>query len=66
MGRLYARQDEYENALVYCVKAYKINVLKLGVNHPDTKSILKGMKMVYERYNPKGNFYQWLEEKMKE
>ncbi len=66
LGGLYATQGEYEKALFYCTKAYKINILKLGLDHPDTKITYKKLRMIYEGYNTKGNFNQWLEEKMKE
>ena len=63
---VYEGRGEYKKAVSYCFKAYKVFALKLGINHPDTQIIYKNMKIVYFEWNPKGNFKQWLEEKMKE
>ena len=64
MAGLYKKQKEYQNALYLFVKALKIQSIKLGMEHLDIKIIYKRMKETYSEWNPKGNFYQWLEEQM--
>ncbi len=66
LALLYFMRKEYKISLVYCIKAYKIFVFKLGAGYPDTKISYLNMEIIYKKYNPKGNFNQWLEEKMKE
>lgn len=66
LAGVYRSQGEYKIALSYCFKAYKVLMFRLGINHPNTQIIYKNMKIVYFEWNPKGNFKQWLEEKMKE
>ena len=66
LAGVYRSQGEYKIALSHCFKAYKVLMRKLGINHPNTQIVYKNMKIVYFEWNPKGNFKQWLEEKMKE
>ena len=66
LAGFYHNQEKYKISLSYCCKAYKIFVLKLGVKHPNTQTVYDNMEMAYFEYNPKGDFKQWLEEKMKE
>lgn len=63
---MYESQEEYKTALTYYSKAYKIFLFRLGLNHPNTHIVYENMKLAYFEWNPKINFEQWLEEKMKE
>ncbi len=63
---LYKSQGKYKISLSYYCKAYTIFLNKLGLNHPNTQVVYDNMKMAYFEYNPKADFKQWLEEKMKE
>lgn len=49
--------SEYESALVYFFKSYRIS---------EDKVVYRNMEITYSEYNPEGDFEQWLEEKMKE
>lgn len=66
LAYLYEDGGEYGMALDNYLKAYKISMIKLGYKHPHTKIYYKNMEMAYTKWNPKGNFEQWLEEQMKE
>ena len=66
LGGVYASQGKYKMALVYYLKAYKIFVFKLGLQHPDIQIVYGNMEIAYSKWNPEGDFNQWLEEEMKE
>ena len=63
---VYARQGEYKKALRYYQKAYNIFLLRLGQNHLSTQIIYENMKSEYTKWNPEGDFEQWLEENIKQ
>ncbi len=63
---MYESQGEFKIALDYYLKAYQILFLKLGLQHLYTKIVYENMEVSYFELNPKGNFNQWLEEKMQE
>ena len=65
-AEIYCDQKKYKVSLNYYCKAYKILVSKLGVDHPNTQKVYKNFELAYMEYNPKADFKQWLEEKMKE
>lgn len=62
----YALMKEYFNALEYILKAYKISSSKLLHTDYRRQDIYREMRIIYLLWNPKGNFEQWLEDKMKE
>ena len=47
-------------------KSLKIKERVLGEAHPNAQIILENMKIVFYKWNPEGNFEQWLEENKKE
>ena len=63
---LYLNRGDYERALAYFLKAYRIYVLVFGIEHPRSQAVIECLSDIYPRCNPEGNFTQWLEEKMKE
>ncbi len=63
---VYMSQGEYAIALKYGFKAYRICVFKLGLNHPNTQLVKQNIEYAYSKWNPDGNFEQWLKEQMKE
>lgn len=40
--------------------------MKYGYEHLDTLIVCCNMEIAYTKWNPEGNFKQWLDEKMKE
>lgn len=66
LAHVYEGQGEYKLALAYYLKAYIIGIAKLGFNHPTTQIVHENMKNIHSKWNPEGNFEQWLEEQMKE
>ena len=61
---LYKNQSEYKDATTYYLRAYKIFKFKLGLLHSYTQFTYKNMEISYYKWNPEGNFDQWLEENM--
>ena len=47
-------------------KSLKIKERVLGEAHPNAQIILENMKIAFYKWNPEGNFEQWLEENKKE
>ena len=47
-------------------KSLQIKERVLGEAHPNAQIILKNMKIAFYKWNPEGNFEQWLEENKKE
>lgn len=45
-------------------KSLQIEERVLGEEHTDTQDVYENMEIVYYKSNPKGNFEQWLEERM--
>ncbi len=66
VAEVYAIQGKSIIALDYYLKAYRILFLKFGLQHPHTQLVYENIKRAYLEWNPKGNFKQWLEEKMQE
>ena len=66
MAEVYAIQGKSTIALDYYLKAYRILFLKFGLQYPHTQLVYENIKRAYLEWNPKGNFKQWLEEKMQE
>lgn len=66
LAMVYADQKKYKIALGYCTRAYKISVLRYGANNSYTQIYNRNMKLIYVRWNPYGDFRQWLGEQMKE
>lgn len=66
LARIYFKRVNCEKAINYLLKAYKILFSKLGLEHPNTQDFYVGLETLYNRWNPSGDFEQWLEEKMKE
>ncbi len=66
LAGVYERQGEYKIALDYFFKSYKILILKFDFNYPYTQIVYENMKLTYTDWNPKGNFEEWLEGKMRE
>ncbi len=62
---VYARQGEYKKALRYYQKAYNIFLPRLGQNHPSTQIVYENMKSEYTKWNPEGDFGQWLKKNIK-
>lgn len=61
---LYEREGKYELAVNYNFKTYRI-METIGVNY-SMRDVYEEMKKVYSLWNPKGNFEQWIKEKIKE
>ena len=66
LAAVYETQGEYEKTINYYLKAYNIFLLRLGFDHPNAQIALENMKIVFLKWNPAGDFEQWLEEQMKE
>ncbi len=66
LAGVYVYQNKYEIALAYQMKAFKIFIDILGFDHPNTQVSLQNMKITYEKWNPEGDFEQWLDNKMNE
>lgn len=62
LGAMYEKQGEYEKATTYYLRAYNIFKFKLGLHHSYTQFTYKDMEISYYKWNPDGNFEQWLEE----
>ena len=65
LAGVYYAQGEYHKAMTHYLKAYIILLVRLGTDHPNTGVVLKNMRIAYYKWNPEGDFSQWLEEKMK-
>lgn len=66
LAALYYNQGNLEIAIDYYLMGYKKYIFKLGSNHPRTQGAFNSIKQIYKECYPKGNFEQWLEEKLKE
>ncbi len=66
LAGVYVSQGECKNAISYYYKSYNVLLHKLGINHPNTQIVYNNMKIVYLKWNPNGDFKQWLKEKMEE
>ncbi|MEH2957837.1 tetratricopeptide repeat protein [Candidatus Merdisoma sp. JLR.KK006] len=62
---VYMSQNEFKIALAYFFKAYKILTFNLGLNHSNSEIVYKNMKNTFYKWDPEGDFEQWLEEQMK-
>lgn len=49
LGGVYGRQGKYKIALIYYLKAYKILIFKLGLQHPNTQIVYENMKIAYSK-----------------
>ena len=65
LAYVYTEQGDYKKALSYYFRAYKILESTFRVNHQRMNIVYKNMEKTYNKWNPDGNFKQWLEEKMK-
>ena len=65
LAATYWYKSEYEMALSYYLKGYKI-IISLGIANTCKQIIKKNMKLAYNTWEPDGDFEQWLEEKMTE
>lgn len=63
LGGVYAEQGEYGKALYCLQKAYKI---MLSLKRKAAQITYDNLKIVFSKWNPEGNFEEWLEEQMKE
>ena len=63
---VYYAQRKHQKAMTHYLKAYIILLVRLGTDHPNTRVVLENMRIAYYKWNPEGDFNQWLEEKMKE
>ena len=59
-------RGDYYKTLDYSIRGFKILLSKLGHKHCITQKCFKNLCIAYIKSNPEGNFYHWLEEKMKE
>ncbi len=66
LAGMYRRQRDNKKALLYYLKAFKVLRLKFGVDHSNTQIVYGNMEITYSKWNPDGDFEQWLEKKMKE
>lgn len=66
LARLFGKRECYRRSLYYFFKAFRILFMKYGYEHLDTLIVCCNMEIAYTKWNPEGNFKQWLEEKMKE
>ena len=66
LAAMYEKKGEYQQVLLSNFKAYNICFLELGLNHEKTQKRYNMLKNTFYKWNPEGNFEQWLEEKIKE
>ena len=66
LAGLYRKQKWYEKALNFFIRAYKIRISRHELDYRDARIMYQSIKETYYEWNPRGNFEQWLEEKMKE
>lgn len=68
LADIYCQQGEIEKALNFLVKAYRTFIygFDFGCNPQIGDMIYKNTEIVYTKWNPKGNFKQWLKEQIKE
>ena len=59
-------RGDYYKTLDYSIRGFKILLSKLGHKHCITQKCFKNLCIAYIKWNQEGNFYHWLEEKMKE
>ncbi len=64
LAMLYGKAEKYELAVRYNLKTYKIQ--KEKEFNGSMRDVYGEMKKTYYKWNPQGNFNQWLEEQMKE
>lgn len=62
---LYLLQEEYQKAITYSLRAFRIMVTKECKNE-NVAVFYETMAKAYSRLNPNGNFNEWLRENMKE
>ena len=62
LGGVYAEQGEYEKALDCLQKAYKI---MLSLRRTAAQITYDNLEIVFSKWNPEGNFEEWLVEQMK-
>lgn len=63
---MYVVQRKYQKAMFHYLKAYSICLAKLRIGHPRTQSLYDNIKIAFYKWNPKGNFEQWLREQTRE
>lgn len=66
MAFVYEKMKNYEKALAYNFKGYKILALKISPSHPNYQVTYRNLKRRYSICNPEGNFEQWFERKLEE
>lgn len=66
LALLYCYKKKYRYALDYYLRAYKIWKNIFGLKHSCVQSVYFKIQMIFFRFNPRGNFEQWLEQKLKE
>ncbi len=66
LAGVYKKQGKYKNAFGLYFKVYKIFEYEFGLNNPNTQIAYENMKLAFLKWNPEGNFEQWLEKQMKE
>ena len=66
MSSIYCLKEEYEVALTYALKAYKIFINEVGINDIATKANHDIVENVYRQLHPEENFGHWLEDKLNE
>lgn len=64
-AHMYEQYKNESSTLFFYIKLYKIYIVQFGYNHLNTQTVYGKMKEVYEKWNPEGNYEQWLEERMR-
>ena len=66
LAGIYQEQGKGKIAFTYYLKAYKIFIDRFGMGYLYAQIAYKNMENAYSKWNPKGNFIEWIEGKMKE
>jgi lipopolysaccharide biosynthesis regulator YciM len=64
MASVYDNKGDYEQALDYYLKYYKICLKKSDLKHPNTMTCIENMKITYNAIGKKEPFENWLRETM--
>lgn len=65
IGFVYDSQREYKKALEYCKRAFKNFIIKLGIDHTNTKVVYNNLFDAYIKSDrDKHKFYEWLKNEL--
>ena len=66
MALIYHRRDDYDMALEWYVRAYRVLFAKLGRAHPHTQRVYNDLSQAHTDSGNKIDFQEWLEKKLSE